>query len=117
MSADTSAMRETMATQPAELARILADTAPVEAAADRIRGAKRILLAGTGTSFHTANHGAYLLRAAGREAWAIEAFAATLGGPAPGHGRRADPALAPQQQALHDAGRATRPAATRSAPS
>ena len=79
-------MYETMASQPSELARILADAAPVEAAAERIRGARRILLAGTGTSFHAANHGAYLLRAAGREAWAIEAFAATLGGPAPSSG-------------------------------
>jgi glucosamine--fructose-6-phosphate aminotransferase (isomerizing) len=79
-------MDETMASQPSELARILADTAPVEAAASRIRGAKRILLAGTGTSFHAANHGAYLLRAAGREAWAIEPFAATIGGPAPAAG-------------------------------
>jgi glucosamine--fructose-6-phosphate aminotransferase (isomerizing) len=79
-------MHETMALQPSELARILADTAPAEAAAGRIRGAKRILLAGTGTSFHAANHGAYLLRAAGREAWAIEPFAATIGGPAPSTG-------------------------------
>jgi glucosamine--fructose-6-phosphate aminotransferase (isomerizing) len=86
MSADSSAMHETMASQPSELARILADTAPVEAAVKRIRGARRILLAGTGTSFHTANHGAYLLRAAGREAWPIEPFAATLGGPAPATG-------------------------------
>jgi glucosamine--fructose-6-phosphate aminotransferase (isomerizing) len=76
-------MYQAMASQPSELARILADTAPVEAAANRIRGAKRILIAGTGTSWHAANHAAYLLRASGREAWAIEAFAATLGGPAP----------------------------------
>jgi glucosamine--fructose-6-phosphate aminotransferase (isomerizing) len=86
MPADASAMYETMASQPSELARILADSAPVDAAASRIRGAKRILLAGTGTSWHAANHGAYLLRAAGREAWAIEPFAATMGGPAPGPG-------------------------------
>ncbi len=86
MPADASAMYETMASQPSELARLLADTAPVDAAASRIRGAKRILLAGTGTSWHAAHHGAYLLRAAGREAWAIEPFAATIGGPAPGQG-------------------------------
>jgi glucosamine--fructose-6-phosphate aminotransferase (isomerizing) len=79
-------MYETMATQPSELTRLLGDTAAVEAAAARIRGARRILLMGTGTSFHAANQGAYLLRAAGREAWAIEAFAASLGGPAPGAG-------------------------------
>ncbi len=86
MPADPSAMYETMASQPSELARILADTAPVAIAADRIRGARRILLAGTGTSWHAANHGAYLLRAAGREAWAIEPFAVASGGPAPASG-------------------------------
>ena len=86
MPADPSAMYETMASQPSELARILADTAPVAIAADRIRGARRILLAGTGTSWHAANQGAYLLRAAGREAWAIEPFAAASGGPAPASG-------------------------------
>ncbi len=74
-------MHEAMASQPSELARILADPEPVESAATRIRGARRILLAGTGTSYHAANHGAYLLRLAGREAWAIEPFAATTGGP------------------------------------
>jgi glucosamine--fructose-6-phosphate aminotransferase (isomerizing) len=74
-------MHEAMASQPSELARILADREPVESVATRIRGARRILLAGTGTSYHAANHGAYLLRLAGREAWAIEPFAATTGGP------------------------------------
>src|SRR5947209_19247687 len=78
-----SAMDETMQSQPAELARILGDTGPAGIAASRIRGARRILLAGTGTSFHAAEQGAYLLRAAGREAWAIEPFAAAAGGPAP----------------------------------
>jgi glutamine---fructose-6-phosphate transaminase (isomerizing) len=82
----TSAMRTTMAGQPAELRRILADTAPVEAAAARIADARRILLVGTGTSWHGANHGAYLLRAAGREAWAIQAFDAAIGGAQPGEG-------------------------------
>src|ERR1700712_1248679 len=79
-------MHETMATHPSELARILADTGPAEAAASRIRGARRILIAGTGTSWHAANHGAYLLREAGREAWAIEPFATSIGGPAPASG-------------------------------
>jgi glucosamine--fructose-6-phosphate aminotransferase (isomerizing) len=74
-------MHEAMASQPSELTRILADPEPVESVATRIRGARRILLAGTGTSYHAANHGAYLLRQAGREAWAIEPFAATAGGP------------------------------------
>ncbi|MEO9174903.1 MAG: hypothetical protein ABI317_05260 [Gaiellales bacterium] len=78
-----SAMYETMASQPSELARILADSAATTVAAERIRGARRILVAGTGTSWHAANQGAYLLRAAGREAWAIEPQAAASGGPSP----------------------------------
>jgi glutamine---fructose-6-phosphate transaminase (isomerizing) len=78
-----SAMYETMVSQPSELARILSDTAATAVAADRIRGAKRILIAGTGTSWHAANQGAYLLRAAGREAWAIEPQATSIGGPSP----------------------------------
>ncbi|HEY1480715.1 MAG TPA: SIS domain-containing protein [Gaiellales bacterium] len=80
---DLSAMQQTMATQPSQLERILSDTESTELAAERIRGARRILVAGTGTSFHAANHAAYLLRAAGREAWAIEPFAAAAGGPVP----------------------------------
>jgi glucosamine--fructose-6-phosphate aminotransferase (isomerizing) len=82
----TSAMRSTMAGQPAELRRILADTAPAEAAAARIADARRILLVGTGTSWHGANHGAYLLCAAGREAWAIQAFDTATGGAQPTEG-------------------------------
>ena len=71
-----------MASQPSELARILADTGAGRGCRRPAFAARRrILLAGTGTSFHAANHGAYLLRAAGREAWAIEPFAATIGGP------------------------------------
>jgi glucosamine--fructose-6-phosphate aminotransferase (isomerizing) len=84
--AKRSAMQETMESQPAELRRILADDRATAIAADRIRNARRILLAGTGTSWHAANQGAYLLRAAGREAWAIEPFAAAAGGPVPARG-------------------------------
>jgi glucosamine--fructose-6-phosphate aminotransferase (isomerizing) len=84
--ATRSAMQATMESQPAELRRILADEQATAIAADRIRNAKRILLAGTGTSWHAANQGAYFLRAAGREAWAIEPFAAAAGGPGPARG-------------------------------
>jgi glucosamine--fructose-6-phosphate aminotransferase (isomerizing) len=59
-----SAMREAMCTQPGELARLLADTAPAEAAAERLRG-RKLLLVGIGTSWHAAQHGAWLLREAG----------------------------------------------------
>ena len=60
----TSVMRETMDSQPALLRDLLADPGPVETAAGRLRG-RRVLLSGTGTSWHAANHGAWLLRAAG----------------------------------------------------
>jgi glucosamine--fructose-6-phosphate aminotransferase (isomerizing) len=69
--------------QPADLRALLADAAAIEAAAERIRG-RRVLLVGTGTSWHAANHGAALLRLAGVEAWAVQAAEAASGGPAPG---------------------------------
>ena len=57
-------------------------SAVAEAAADRLRG-RRILLVGTGTSWHAANIGAWFLRAAGVEAWAVQAADAALHAPAP----------------------------------
>src|SRR6188472_2087530 len=67
-----SAMRETMWTQPEELARLVDDTAPAEEAAARLRG-RRLLLVGIGTSWHAAHHGAWMLREAGVEAEAVHA--------------------------------------------
>ena len=67
-----SAMRETMWTQPEQLSRLLGDTAPAEAAADRLRG-RRLLLVGIGTSWHAAHHGAWMLREAGLEVEAVHA--------------------------------------------
>jgi glutamine---fructose-6-phosphate transaminase (isomerizing) len=67
-----SAMREAMWTQPGELARLLADPGPAEAAAERLRG-RRLLLVGIGTSWHAAQHGAWLLREAGVEVEAVHA--------------------------------------------
>jgi glucosamine--fructose-6-phosphate aminotransferase (isomerizing) len=78
----SSAMRATMARQPQELQRLLDDRAPVARAAELLAG-RRVLLAGTGTSWHAANHGAWMLRAAGVEAWAIQPLDATVGGPRP----------------------------------
>jgi glutamine---fructose-6-phosphate transaminase (isomerizing) len=78
-----SAMRETMATQPALLRELLADSGPANDAAGRIAG-RRVLLVGTGTSWHAANQGAWLLRAAGAEAWAVQAVDAADHGPRPG---------------------------------
>jgi glucosamine--fructose-6-phosphate aminotransferase (isomerizing) len=78
-------MRATMARQPGELRRLLADGAAPERAAERLAG-RRVLLAGTGTSWHAANHGAWLLRAAGAEAWPIQPMDAIGGGPRPASG-------------------------------
>lgn len=81
----SSAMRATMARQPDELRRLLADGDAAARAAERLSG-RRVLLAGTGTSWHAANHGAWMLRAAGVEAWAIQPLDAAVGGVTPGEG-------------------------------
>jgi glutamine---fructose-6-phosphate transaminase (isomerizing) len=65
-------MRTTMATQPGELRRLLADRGPAEAAAKRIAG-RRTWLVGIGTSWHAAHHGAWLLGEAGVDAFALHA--------------------------------------------
>jgi len=80
-----SAMRETMAGQPAALRALLADAAPVEAAASALAG-RPVWLVGTGTSWHAAHHGAWLLREAGVEAWPVEAADCAAYGPAPAAG-------------------------------
>jgi glucosamine--fructose-6-phosphate aminotransferase (isomerizing) len=77
-----SAMRETMQGQPAALRRVLHDVDGVASAAERLRD-RRVLLVGTGTSLHAAHQGAWLLRLAGVEAWAVPAADAVAGGPAP----------------------------------
>src|SRR5260370_22994949 len=66
-------LKATLEGQPAELARLLADDSAARAAT-RLRGCSRILLAGTGTSFHGALAGQFILRNAGFEAWALRAF-------------------------------------------
>src|SRR3954470_19832320 len=76
-------MRETMWRQPDDLRRVLGDAGPSERAAERIAGC-HVLLSGTGTSWHAANHGAALLRLAGVEAWAVQADESVLHGPAAG---------------------------------
>jgi glucosamine--fructose-6-phosphate aminotransferase (isomerizing) len=78
----TSVMAETMASQGSELRRMLSDTSSVAAAAERLRG-RRLLLVGTGTSWHAANIGAWFLRAAGVEAWPVQAIDAALHAPRP----------------------------------
>ncbi|MFL5818044.1 MAG: SIS domain-containing protein [Conexibacter sp.] len=80
-----SEMRATMARQPEDLQRLLGDRAPVARAAELLAGT-RVLLAGTGTSWHAANHGAWMLRAAGLEAWPIQPLDAAVGGVRPESG-------------------------------
>jgi glucosamine--fructose-6-phosphate aminotransferase (isomerizing) len=71
--------------QPADLRELLADPDPAEAAAERLRG-RRVFLVGTGTSWHAANHGAWLLAEAGVDAVPVQAMDAALWGPRPGSG-------------------------------
>ncbi|HTX07966.1 MAG TPA: SIS domain-containing protein [Solirubrobacteraceae bacterium] len=80
-----SAMRETMATQPEVLREILDDRRGLEAAAQRL-GGRRVLVVGTGTSWHAANQGAWWLRMAGVDAWAVTGADAASSNPAPGSG-------------------------------
>jgi glucosamine--fructose-6-phosphate aminotransferase (isomerizing) len=74
-----SVMRTTMWRQPTDLRALLADPGPVEAQAERLAG-RRIVIVGTGTSWHAANHGVWLLREAGVEAVAVQAMDASLYG-------------------------------------
>jgi glucosamine--fructose-6-phosphate aminotransferase (isomerizing) len=74
-----SAMRETMWRQPSDLRRILSDWAPVEAAVARLRD-RRLVLVGTGTSWHAANHAQWFLRAVPVDARAVQAMDAALYG-------------------------------------
>jgi glucosamine--fructose-6-phosphate aminotransferase (isomerizing) len=69
--------------QPALLRELLADVDAAEAAAERLRG-RRVWLCGTGTSWHAANHGMWLLRAAGVDAHATQAADAVQGLPLAG---------------------------------
>jgi glutamine---fructose-6-phosphate transaminase (isomerizing) len=66
-------LKATLESQPGELTRLLADDAAARAA-DRLRGCGRIFLVGTGTSYHGALAGQFMLRSAGLEAWAVRAF-------------------------------------------
>src|SRR5947208_8407523 len=80
-----SVMRETIWRQPADLRALLADPAPAEAAAERLRG-RRVFAVGTGTSWHAANHAAWLLREAGVDVRPLQAMDAALYGVPAGKG-------------------------------
>jgi glucosamine--fructose-6-phosphate aminotransferase (isomerizing) len=75
-------MAKTMARQPEDLRRILADREPVEAVAGRLAG-RRVFVVGTGTSWHAANLGAYFLRLADADALAVSAADCAGWGPRP----------------------------------
>ena len=78
-------MRETMAAQPDVLRRLLEDQRGLDPSAKRLAG-RRVLVVGTGTSWHAANQGAWWLRMAGVDAWAVPAVDAAAGNPLPGEG-------------------------------
>ena len=80
-----SAMRDTMATQPEVLREIVDDQLGLDSAAQRL-GGRRVIVVGTGTSWHAANQGAWYLRLGGVDAWAVPAADAAAGHPFPGDG-------------------------------
>jgi glucosamine--fructose-6-phosphate aminotransferase (isomerizing) len=85
MPAGISAMRQTMDSQAERLAGMLANDGNVAAVAGRLRG-RRVLVIGTGTSWHAASQAAWLLRAAGLDASAAQSADAATDGPLPGEG-------------------------------
>jgi glutamine---fructose-6-phosphate transaminase (isomerizing) len=76
----TSRMRVAMAAQPQTLRDLLGDDGDVQAVAERLKD-RRILVIGTGTSYHAAEQGAQLLRLAGIEAGAAQSADAAVDGP------------------------------------
>ncbi len=75
----TSEMEQAIRRQPAELRRLFDDTGAVERLAEQLRG-RSVCLIGTGTSWHAANHAAWLLRDAQTSAVPVQAIdAATYG--------------------------------------
>ena len=70
-----SAMYQTMHRQPEDVRRLLtAGWSAAKEAAGRISSARRIYLVGIGTSYHAAQIGEWLLRAAGSDAHAVMSF-------------------------------------------
>ncbi|MGI9148964.1 MAG: SIS domain-containing protein, partial [Chloroflexota bacterium] len=70
-----SAMYQTMHRQPSDLRGLLeSGWGPAQEAAERVADARRVYSVGIGTSFHAAQVGAWLLRAAGSDARAVPSF-------------------------------------------
>jgi glutamine---fructose-6-phosphate transaminase (isomerizing) len=84
-SAHMSRMREAMGAQPQALRELLADRSAVHAVAERLEG-RRVLVVGTGTSWHAAAQGAHLLRMAGLDAGAAQSADVAVDGPVPSAG-------------------------------
>ncbi len=82
----TSRMREAMAAQPRALRDLLGERSAVEAVAERLDG-NRVLVVGTGTSWHAAEQGAHLLRLAGLDASAAQSADVAVDGPVPRAGQ------------------------------
>lgn len=85
-SAHISRMREAMAAQPRTLRELLDDRGVVESTAERLHG-RRVLVVGTGTSWHAAEQGAHLLRVAGVDASAAQSADVAVDGPVPRAGQ------------------------------
>ncbi|MGH3318538.1 MAG: SIS domain-containing protein, partial [Nocardioidaceae bacterium] len=85
-SSTTSRMRVAMAAQPQTLRDLLGDDGDVPAVAERMKG-RRVLVIGTGTSWHAAEQGAQLLRLAGIDASAAQSADVAADGPVPQEGR------------------------------
>jgi glutamine---fructose-6-phosphate transaminase (isomerizing) len=66
-------MRATIWRQPEDLRTLLDDVAPVESQAERLSG-RRLVVVGTGTSWHAANHAVWLFREASIDATAVQAM-------------------------------------------
>jgi len=82
LTATLTEMAKTMDRQPDDLRRILSDWEPINAVTERVAG-RRVFVVGTGTSWHAANQGAYFLRLAGIDAFAVSAADCALWGPRP----------------------------------
>jgi len=74
-----SMMRQTMERQSDELRRLHADTGRIEELAALLAD-RRVILIGTGTSWHAASQGAWLLHTAGIDAWALSSVDFCLDG-------------------------------------
>jgi len=81
-----SRMREAMVAQAQALRVLLGDTSAVEAIAARLEG-RRVLVVGTGTSWHAAEQGAHLLRMAGLDVGAAQSADVAVDGPVPQAGQ------------------------------